>query len=167
MSLKPRNRKQTFFVFLSTPAPVLVVVRHHSTMRWPLVTSTIALSASLTFCDAYRHGITYAATSSLPPSALPFNKLTHIDFTGFTVASDGALASPNVQVVEKLVDSAHAANVNVSIVIQAQGGSANLRAFFGDAGKREKLANEIAAAVSSRTFDGVQLHWEAPGRLVR
>jgi len=99
----------------------------------------------------------YPDYADRPPSALPYDKLTHVNFAFATVARDGSLDTATSKLMD-VATRAHAAGVKV--LVSVGGGNADINAVMKDANLRATVVANVEHLVSTYALDGVDIDWE-------
>jgi GH18 family chitinase len=99
----------------------------------------------------------YPDYADRPPSELPYEKLTHIDFAFASVNGDGSLSTAT-DTLQDVTSRAHAKGVKV--LISMGGGDADLNAVMKDSSLRTIVVGNIEQLVSTYDLDGVDVDWE-------
>lgn len=97
--------------------------------------------------------------ATLPPSRIPWSKLTHVAHAFVTPTSAGGLDGVDAYVDEELLAQAHAHGVKV---LASVGGAGASFAFASDPKKRAVNVAAMAALCGQRGYDGIDLDWEFP-----
>jgi chitinase len=101
----------------------------------------------------------YWSKYQTPPygaAQIPYRKLTHINHAGVSFDASGTLTVPDGFIEPELNNSAHAAGVNVLLLLG--GDSVGLEA----SGAMQTLVDNIAAFEKQYAYDGVDFDWEYP-----
>ncbi len=102
-------------------------------------------------------------TGTLAPSAIPYGKLTHINWFGVNPNWDGSLtgvSSPTT--LQDLVTRAHNAKVQVAICIDEGGNGPNLSHIASSSTLINTFSNNVANLVNQYGLDGADVDWEFP-----
>lgn len=110
----------------------------------------------------------YPSWTSSDVTKLPYDRLTHINYSFIIPKADGSIkALDNPEKLKTLVASAHAKGVKVMIAVGGwSDGGAELDPVFEAIGTsdaaRTKLVTEIMNVVRTYNLDGVDMDWEYP-----
>lgn len=97
--------------------------------------------------------------ATLPPSQIPWSKLTHLAQAFVSPAKGGGLASVDAYVDAELVTQAHAHGAKV---IASVGGAGASFAFAADPQARAATVAAMAQLCAASGYDGIDLDWEFP-----
>jgi chitinase len=97
-------------------------------------------------------------------AAIPFDKLTHINYA-FLIPNDDGTFQPliNAWKLTDLVTQAHANGVKVLISVGGWGWDAQFEKVAASAEARAVFVREVMAIVDQYQLDGVDMDWEYPG----
>lgn len=103
------------------------------------------------------------ATGAVIPEMIPYDKLTHINYSFLIPNEDGTFQTlPNGWKLKQIVADAHEAGVKVLISVGGWGWDEQFETLAADAGRRAVFVEELASFVSAYDLDGVDLDWEYP-----
>jgi len=91
---------------------------------------------------------------------IPFSKITHVNHDGVHIKSDGTLYVPNGFREPQLLTLAHAANVQVLLLLGGVGATFN--SVCGNDTLRGKLVSAVTTFINDNGYDGVDVDWEFP-----
>jgi GH18 family chitinase len=99
-------------------------------------------------------------------SAIPYQHLTHINYSFVLPTSSGGLTSIDTSRLKSLVDTAHSRGVKVNIAIGGwnDGQRQRLRGHRRQLEPARHLRNNVAQYVTAHNLDGVDIDWEYPDR---
>jgi chitinase len=97
-------------------------------------------------------------------AAVPFDKLTHINYA-FLIPNDDGTFVPliNSWKLHDLVSKAHANGVKVLISVGGWGWDAQFETAAGSEATRSVFVSEVMKIVNEYNLDGVDMDWEYPG----
>jgi GH18 family chitinase len=98
-------------------------------------------------------------------NAIPYSKLTHINYAFVLPNANGSLtAVENPSKLQSIVSQAHAQGVKVSIAVGGwnDGNDSGFEAMAGNAGARTTFVNNVVNLVNQYGLDGVDIDWEYP-----
>ncbi|UWP78562.1 glycosyl hydrolase family 18 protein [Dactylosporangium fulvum] len=98
-------------------------------------------------------------------NAIPYDKLTHINYAFVLPNSNGSLQGlPNPAKLQSIVSLGHAQNVKVSISIGGwnDGNDSAFEALAGNATARTAFVNNVVNLINQYNLDGVDIDWEYP-----
>ena len=122
----------------------------------PTVTVTPVPSARPFIILAY-------ATDGIFADIIPYDKLTHINYSFLTPKSDGTF-NPinNGWKLKQIVRDGHAHDVKVSISVGGWGWDAQFEELAADPATRSAFVQNLKAFVNEYGLDGVDMDWEYP-----
>ena len=122
----------------------------------PTVTVTPTPSARPFIILAY-------ATDGIVADIIPYDKLTHINYSFLTPKSDGTF-NPinNGWKLKQIVRDAHLHEVKVSISVGGWGWDAQFEELAADPASRNAFVQNLKAFVDEYGLDGVDMDWEYP-----
>jgi GH18 family chitinase len=103
------------------------------------------------------------ATDGIFADIIPYDKLTHINYSFLTPKADGTF-NPinNGWKLKQIVRDARAHNVRVSISVGGWGWDAQFEELAADATTRSVFVQNLKAFVDDYNLDGVDMDWEYP-----
>lgn len=105
----------------------------------------------------------YWARYSLPPSAIPWDKITHLAHAFFRPLADGSLDVPPDYLDPTLISEAHARGVKVIASAGGAGsGSQYWAAMAADPAARTAFVNNLYVFLRDHGYDGFDIDWEFP-----
>jgi GH18 family chitinase len=134
---------------------------------------TLCLFAlSLTFCtpqnspampEKTSFRIVAYATDAIITSLIPYDQLTHINYSFLIPNSDGTFKTLNNSwKLEEIVTAAHEKNVRVSIAVGGWGWDNEFEAMAAVPEARSAFVQNLVAVVDQYHLDGVDIDWEYP-----
>ena len=103
------------------------------------------------------------ATDAIVAESIPYNQLTHINYSFLIPNTDGSFAPlNNGWKLEKIVESAHGKNVKVNIAVGGWGWDAQFEQMASDPESRQSFITNLTAIVNEYQLDGVDIDWEYP-----
>ncbi len=134
---------------------------------------TLCLFAlSLTFCTPQNSPampekpsfrIVAYATDAIITSLIPYDQLTHINYSFLIPNSDGTFKTLNNSwKLEEIVTAAHEKNVRVSIAVGGWGWDNEFEAMAAVPEARSAFVQNLVAVVDQYHLDGVDIDWEYP-----
>ncbi len=103
----------------------------------------------------------YWSKSTLSPSQLPWNDLTHVAHAFIWPAEDGSLVTEQANHPE-LIQEAHRNDVEIIISVGGWGQSDAFPEIASDSTLRAKFITNLTNYVLQHEYDGVDLDWEYP-----
>jgi chitinase len=100
----------------------------------------------------------------LPPTKIPYTRLTHINYAFALCDSDGTVTVPTAALLQQVVSLAHARSVKVLLSVGGWTGSVYFSTLMANADKRSYLAQQFLDLVTTYNLDGIDIDWEFPGR---
>ncbi|RUS14639.1 glycoside hydrolase superfamily [Endogone sp. FLAS-F59071] len=121
--------------------------------------------------------IYYADWTGMPVSAIPFNKVTHVNYAFASLRQDHLprfdlngngtnLSTTPGPKLQALVKAGHAANTKVHLSIGGWAGSTYFSPMAADTsagGKRDQFIAAVKSLVVKYHLDGIDIDWEEPG----
>jgi GH18 family chitinase len=102
-------------------------------------------------------------TDSVVVAAVPFDKLTHINYAFLIPNADGTFATmANVWKVKDLAEAAHKNDVKVLISVGGWGWDAQFEEMAADPQKRAVFVAGLVKFVAEQSLDGADIDWEYP-----
>lgn len=103
------------------------------------------------------------ATDAIIANLIPYDKLTHINYSFLTPKADGTF-NPinNGWKLKQIVGTAHQHNVKVSISVGGWGWDAQFEEMAADPQTRTAFVQNLKAFVDEYQLDGVDMDWEYP-----
>lgn len=103
------------------------------------------------------------ATEAIVPEVIPYEKLTHINYSFLIPNADGTFVQlTNAWKLKKIVDMAHTQNVKVSIAVGGWGWDEQFEQMAASAEFRTAFVQNIKTFVEEYQLDGVDMDWEYP-----
>jgi chitinase len=142
--------------------------------RIAFLPALILFAASISFCSPMQ------ASTSLPPEEtsfrvvayvtdaiiaelIPYEKLTHINYSFLVPNTDGTFAPiNNGWKLEAIVESAHSQGVRVSIAVGGWGWDPQFEQLAADPAARASFVENLTGIVNEYQLDGVDMDWEYP-----
>ncbi len=107
--------------------------------------------------------ITAYATDAIIVGLIPYDKLTHINYSFLIPNADGTFATlNNAWKLEAIVESAHNLNVRVSVAVGGWGWDSQFEQMASDPESRIAFVKNLKAVVEQYQLDGVDIDWEYP-----
>ncbi|MCX2948012.1 glycosyl hydrolase family 18 protein [Lentzea sp. NEAU-D7] len=128
-------------------------------------TLTVMAPAAQAAYPAGFKSVGYMPSWSGNVSTLPYNKLTHINYSFVLPNSNGTLQGvPDPGKLQQLVSLGHQNGVKVSIAVGGwnNGNDDNFEIFAASANGRTTFVNALINLVSQYNLDGVDMDWEYP-----
>jgi GH18 family chitinase len=103
------------------------------------------------------------ATDGMIETLIPYDRLTHINYSFLTPKADGTF-NPIVNgwKLKKIVETGHAKNVQVLISVGGWGWDAQFEEMAADPETRAAFVRNLTAFVEEYQLDGVDMDWEYP-----
>ena len=132
------------------------------------------LTVLLTFCSPMQNPtprphketslrIVAYATDAIIMDLIPYDKLTHINYSFLIPNADGTFASlNNGWKLKSIAETAHSQDVLVSIAVGGWGWDAEFEQMASDAGARATFVKNLTDVVNEYRLDGVDIDWEYP-----
>ena len=123
--------------------------------------STVSLPSMTPAPPAFR--IIAYATDGVIETLIPYDRLTHINYSFLTPNADGTF-NPIVNgwKLKKIVETGNAEDVQVLISVGGWGWDAQFEAMAADPGTRAAFVRHLKAFVDEYQLDGVDMDWEYP-----
>ncbi|MBN8655229.1 MAG: hypothetical protein J0M11_05775 [Anaerolineae bacterium] len=103
------------------------------------------------------------ATEAIIPEIIPYDKLTHINYSFLVPNADGSFVQlTNAWKLKKIVETAHSQNVKVSIAVGGWGWDEQFEQMAASAESRSAFVQNLKAFVDEYQLDGVDMDWEYP-----
>lgn len=103
------------------------------------------------------------ATDAIITSLIPYDKLTHINYSFLIPNPDGTFAIlNNAWKLEEIVESAHKQNVRVSIAVGGWGWDSQFEEMAASPAARTAFVKNLKDVVDQYQLDGVDIDWEYP-----
>jgi chitinase len=107
--------------------------------------------------------ITAYATDAIIVDLIPYDKLTHINYSFLVPNADGTFAPlNNAWKLESIVESAHSQNVRVSVAVGGWGWDDQFEQMASDPESRTSFVKNLKSVVDQYQLDGVDIDWEYP-----
>jgi GH18 family chitinase len=102
-------------------------------------------------------------TDAAVVSAIPYEKLTHINYAFLLPKDDGTFVPlNNGWKLDEIVERAHAQNVKVLVSVGGWGWDAQFETVAANPGKRAVFVRELVSIVDQYQLDGADIDWEYP-----
>lgn len=132
-------------------------------MQTPPTPPTPTLQPSATPQPEAPFNIIAYATEAITPELIPYNKLTHINYSFLIPNADGTFVRlTNGWKLKKIVELAHDQNVKVSIAVGGWGWDEQFEQMAASAESRTVFVQNLKAFVEEYQLDGVDMDWEYP-----
>ena len=103
------------------------------------------------------------ATDAIIVNLIPYDKLTHINYSFLIPNVDGTfLPLNNAWKLESIVESAHSQNVRVSVAVGGWGWDSQFEEMASDQESRTAFVKNLKNIVDQYQLDGVDIDWEYP-----
>ena len=103
------------------------------------------------------------ATDGVVETLIPYNRLTHINYSFLTPNADGTFNHiVNGWKLEKIVETSHAQGVQVLISVGGWGWDAEFEEMAADPESRGAFVQNLKAFVDEYRLDGADIDWEYP-----
>lgn len=103
------------------------------------------------------------ATDAIIPQLIPYEQLTHINYSFLIPNTDGTFASlNNAWKLQQIVGVAHSQNVRVNIAVGGWGWDNQFETMASDPESRSAFVQNLLAVVNQYQLDGVDIDWEYP-----
>jgi chitinase len=107
--------------------------------------------------------ITAYATDAIVAEVIPYDQLTHINYSFLIPNADGTFAPlNNAWKLEKIVETAHSLNVRVCIAVGGWGWDPQFEELAGNPEARALFIKNLVQVVNQYHLDGVDMDWEYP-----
>jgi len=107
--------------------------------------------------------ITAYATDAIVVDLIPYDKLTHINYSFLIPNADGTFAPlNNAWKLETIVESAHSQNVRVSVAVGGWGWDSQFEQMASQPESRTFFVKNLKDIVDQYQLDGVDIDWEYP-----
>jgi len=108
------------------------------------------------------HIVAYA-TEAITPELIPYDKLTHINYSFLIPNADGTFVRlTNAWKLKKIVELARSQNVTVGIAVGGWGWDEQFEQMAASAESRTAFVQNLKAFVEEYQLDGVDMDWEYP-----
>ncbi|KAF9959767.1 hypothetical protein BGZ72_008798 [Mortierella alpina] len=104
-------------------------------------------------------------SGSMPPEAIPFDKVTHVNYAFSVVSPDFRPVFETDYLLNRVVREAHQKNVKVLISIGGWTGSQYFSPLAASSQGRKTFIDGAVKMVKDFHLDGIDIDWEYPGRL--
>ncbi|MGB8212966.1 MAG: glycosyl hydrolase family 18 protein [Anaerolineales bacterium] len=102
-------------------------------------------------------------TDAIVPAAIPYNKLTHINYAFLLPNADGTFQELlNTWMLGELVSQAHQHNVKVLISVGGWGWDSQFEALAANPTTRTAFVQNLVKIVAQYQFNGADIDWEYP-----
>jgi GH18 family chitinase len=127
-------------------------------------TATIALEPTVTSSPSARPFIILAyATAGIDADTIPYEKLTHINYSFLIPNPDGSFNPiENSSKLKQIIQAAHGHNVKVCISVGGWGWDAQFEELAAKAESRTAFVQNLNAFVDEYQLDGADIDWEYP-----
>ena len=134
----------------------------------------LLLAALLTFCSPMQNPAPYPrkdnsfrivayATDAIIVDLIPYDKLTHINYSFLIPNADGTFAPlNNAWKLETIVESAHSQNVRVSVAVGGWGWDNEFEQMASRPESRTSFVKNLKSIADQYQLDGVDIDWEYP-----
>jgi chitinase len=131
-------------------------------MQTPTNSTSTPISSSPT-PDERSFRIVAYATDAIITELIPYQQLTHINYSFLLPNTDGTFAPlNNAAKLETIVENAHKQNVQVSIAVGGWGWDAQFEELAANPQTRTVFVNNLMDVVNRYQLDGVDIDWEYP-----
>jgi chitinase len=128
----------------------------------PMQTPATSVSSSATPEEKSFRIVAYA-TDAIITELIPYQQLTHINYSFLIPNTDGTFAPLNNSwKLKTIVENAHKQNVKVSIAVGGWGWDAQFEEMAADPGSRTAFVKNLVDVVNQYQLDGVDMDWEYP-----
>ncbi|KAK3818783.1 MAG: glycoside hydrolase superfamily [Benniella sp.] len=103
-------------------------------------------------------------SAAMPPEAIPFEKVTHVNYAFSIVTSDFRPVFETGHLLNRVVAAAHAKNVKVLMSIGGWTGSQHFSPLAATEYGRRTFIDGAVKMVKDYNLDGIDIDWEYPGR---
>ncbi|KAF9434178.1 hypothetical protein BGZ76_008443 [Entomortierella beljakovae] len=104
-------------------------------------------------------------SSAMPPEAIPFEKITHLNYAFSVVTPDFRPVFDTDFLLSRVTRAAHANNVKVLMSIGGWTGSQYFSPLAASQSGRKTFVDGAVRMVQNYNLDGIDIDWEYPGRL--
>ncbi|KAG0052947.1 hypothetical protein BGZ83_001873 [Gryganskiella cystojenkinii] len=104
-------------------------------------------------------------SGAMPPEAIPFDKVTHVNYAFSIVRPDFKPVFETDYLLKRVVKSAHANNVKVLMSIGGWTGSQYFSPLAASKQSRKVFIDGAIDMIRQNNLDGIDIDWEYPGRL--
>ncbi|KAF9966986.1 hypothetical protein BGZ70_000526 [Mortierella alpina] len=104
-------------------------------------------------------------SGAMPPEAIPFDKVTHVNYAFSVVSPDFRPVFETDYLLNRVVRLAHQKNVKVLISIGGWTGSQYFSPLAASSQGRKTFIDGAVQMVKDNHLDGIDIDWEYPGRL--
>jgi chitinase len=141
-------------VLLASCSPQSTPVNTPEATFTPLMTSTSVPPSFIIL--AY-------ATDGIIPEIIPYEQLTHINYSFLTPKADGTFnPMANGWKLKQIIETAHQHDVRVSISVGGWGWDAQFEELAADPESRSAFVQNLTAFVDEYQLDGTDIDWEYP-----
>jgi chitinase len=131
-------------------------------MQTPLSATSTAIPSSPTPEEKSFRIVAYA-TDAIITELIPYQQLTHINYSFLIPNVDGSFAPlNNAWKLEMIVENAHKQNVKVSIAVGGWGWDAQFEEMAANPQARTAFVDNLVQIVNQYQLDGVDMDWEYP-----
>ena len=103
------------------------------------------------------------ATDGIIPEIVPYEQLTHINYSFLTPKADGTFnPMANGWKLKQIIETAHQHDVRVSISVGGWGWDAQFEELAADSETRSAFVQNLTAFVDEYQLDGTDIDWEYP-----
>jgi GH18 family chitinase len=102
------------------------------------------------------------ATEGIHAEAIPYEKLTHINYSFLTPNADGSFNPINGSKLNQIVDTAHVHSVKVNISVGGWGWDAQFEELAAKPESRTAFVRNLKAFMDEYQLDGADIDWEYP-----
>ncbi|KAF9146612.1 hypothetical protein BGX30_012848 [Mortierella sp. GBA39] len=104
-------------------------------------------------------------SAAMSPEAIPFDKVTHVNYAFSVVGSDYRPVFETDYLLNRVVRSAHLKGVKVLMSIGGWTGSQYFSPLSASSRGRQTFVNGAIDFVKNYNLDGIDIDWEYPGRM--
>lgn len=164
---KPKSKPEVYLtlrhsVSLSLLATLLVSCSTSTATPHPTVTDITIMTSPVTPAPNVFRIVAYA-TDGIVESLIPYEKLTHINYSFLIPNSDGTFVKINNGWKLKLItQNAHTHNVRVMISVGGWGWDKEFETVAADPKLRSAFVQNLKAFVDEFQLDGADIDWEYP-----
>lgn len=146
--------------FLDTKPGALIPLLALILFLW---TSCASMPASAPTPQVASFRIVAYATDATVPEIIPYEQLTHINYSFLIPNDDGTFAHlSNSWKLKKIVEDGHAKGVKVCIAVGGWGWDAEFESMAASAESRGAFVQNLKSFVDEYQLDGVDMDWEYP-----